>query len=79
MLQIMLVNENLFFIKVHKWIEKFGLNDHKIILGGDFNFTEENRLDRNSNVNIKSKRKAMNRNWCNQKTNPALNTKAGNK
>ena len=27
----------------------------------------------------KSKRKAMNRNWCNQKTNPALNTKAGNK
>ena len=28
---------------------------------------------------IKSKRKAMNRNWCNQKANPALNTKAGNK
>ena len=27
----------------------------------------------------KSKRKAMNRNWCNQKTNPALNTKEGNK
>ena len=27
----------------------------------------------------KSKRKAMNRNWCNQKANPALNTKAGNK
>ena len=27
----------------------------------------------------KSKRKAMNRNWCNLKTNPALNTKAGNK
>ena len=26
---------------------------------------------------IKSKRKAMNRNWCNQKANPALNTKAG--
>ena len=26
-----------------------------------------------------SKRKAMNRNWCNQKANPALNTKAGNK
>ena len=27
---------------------------------------------------LKSKRKAMNRNWCNQKANPALNTKAGN-
>ena len=27
----------------------------------------------------KSKRKAINRNWCNQKANPALNTKAGNK
>ena len=27
----------------------------------------------------KSKRKAMNRNWSNQKANPALNTKAGNK
>ena len=26
----------------------------------------------------KSKRKAMNRNWYNQKANPALNTKAGN-
>ena len=28
---------------------------------------------------IQSKRKAMNRNWSNQKANPALNTKAGNK
>ena len=28
---------------------------------------------------IESKRKAMNSNWCNQKANPALNTKAGNK
>ena len=26
-----------------------------------------------------SKRKVMNRNWYNQKANPALNTKAGNK
>ena len=26
-----------------------------------------------------SKRKAMNRNWCNQKANPALKTIAGNK
>ena len=31
-----------------------------------------------SHINI-SKRKAMNRNWYNQKANPALNTKAGNK
>ena len=31
------------------------------------------------NGDHKSKRKAMNRNWCNQKANPALNTKAGNK
>ena len=28
---------------------------------------------------IKSNRKAMNRNWSNQKANPALKTKAGNK
>ena len=27
----------------------------------------------------KCKRKAMNRNWCNRKANPALKTKAGNK
>ena len=26
-----------------------------------------------------SNRKAMNRNWCNQKANPALKTKTGNK
>ena len=29
--------------------------------------------------NKKSNRKAMNRNWSNQKANPALKTKAGNK
>ena len=28
---------------------------------------------------FKSNRKAMNRNWSNQKANPALKTKAGNK
>ena len=28
---------------------------------------------------LESKRKAMNRNWYNQKANPALNTKTGNK
>ena len=30
-------------------------------------------------LTTKGKRKAMNRNWYNQKANPALNTKAGNK
>ena len=30
-------------------------------------------------TNNKSNRKAMNRNWSNQKANPALKTKAGNK
>ena len=34
---------------------------------------------KNTNEFDKSKRKAMNRNWYNQKANPALNTKAGNK
>ena len=30
-------------------------------------------------VAMESNRKAMNRNWSNQKSNPALKTKAGNK
>ena len=33
----------------------------------------------NNSLLPKSKRKAMNRNWYNQKANPALNIKAGNK
>ena len=33
----------------------------------------------NAAVSFKSNRKAMNRNWSNQKANPALKTKAGNK
>ena len=32
-----------------------------------------------TDLGSKSKRKAMNWNWYNQKANPALNTKAGNK
>ena len=32
-----------------------------------------------SNICKKSNRKAMNRNWSNQKANPALKTKTGNK
>ena len=35
-----------FFSKVHKWIEQFSLNENNIIIGGDFNYTEVNRLDR---------------------------------
>ena len=39
----------------------------------------EKGLMNNGLSDNKSKRKAMNRNWYNQKANPALNTKAGNK
>ena len=49
------------------------MNDHvgnidTLVDGADI----ENKYD-------KSNRKAMNRNWSNQKANPALKTKAGNK
>ena len=37
------------------------------------------KLDHLIEIDEESKRKAMNRNWYNQKANPALNTKAGNK
>ena len=36
-------------------------------------------LSSEENSYTKSNRKAMNRNWSNQKANPALKTKAGNK
>ena len=36
-------------------------------------------LHTNGNGPYKSNRKAMNRNWSNQKANPALKTKTGNK
>ena len=36
-------------------------------------------LHNHKNSANKRKRKTMNMNWCNQKANPALNTKAGNK
>lgn len=42
-----------FFGKVQKWIEKFALNESKIIIGGDFNFAENHSLDRSSHNNIK--------------------------
>ena len=38
----------------------------------------ESQLEKIKDIH-KSKRKAMNRNWYNQKANPAFNTKAGNK
>ena len=34
-----------FFSKIHKWIDKFAQNENNLIIGGDFNFTE-NDLDR---------------------------------
>ena len=37
-----------FFFKIQKWIDKFAMNDQKLIIGGDFNFTEDNILDRSS-------------------------------
>ena len=43
----------------------------------DMYFKIQKSLD--CDCHSKSKRKAMNRNWSNQKANPALNTKAGNK
>ena len=37
-----------FFFKIQKWIDKFAMNDQKLIIGGDFNFTEDSILDRSS-------------------------------
>ena len=39
----------LFFLKIQKWISKYSINNENIILGGDFNHTESNSLDRNEN------------------------------
>ena len=46
----------------------FFLNDMKIAMLNVFRIL----------VQLESNRKAMNRNWSNQKANPALKTKAGN-
>ena len=35
-----------FFYKIQKWIDKFAMNEQKLIIGGDFNYTDENKLDR---------------------------------
>ena len=70
-----------------QWIGKFGvmralMTDN----GGEFNSDEMRDITSVLNVQLcttagekKSKRKAMTRNWSNQKANPALKTNAGNK
>ena len=52
-----------------KYMIEIGLAKTKIIINNPDGFRREN----------KSNRKAMNRNWSNQKANPALKTKTGNK
>ena len=47
--------------------------------GGSYENPRSILKGKNKKIMYKSKRKAMNRNWYNQKANPALNTKAGNK
>ena len=42
-----------FFAKLKKWIERYAINDEQIILGGDFNHTEDNNLDRRCTGNNK--------------------------
>ena len=44
-----------------------------------FAYKTATEMAKKAEAHDKSKRKAMNRNWYNQKANPALNTKAGNK
>ena len=39
-----------FFCKIQKWIEKHAMNEQNLIIGGDFNVTEENNLDRHTNA-----------------------------
>ena len=42
-----------FFSKMQKWIDKFAQNENNLIIGGDFNFTENNALDRYNQTNTK--------------------------
>ena len=48
---------------------------HTIKSASNLKFTEKHAAE----FSNKSNRKAMNRNWSNQKANPALKTKTGNK
>ena len=66
-------------ISVHM---KFGYDWSSGFGGEDFLNTVDDgqtTADAGAWVYYKSNRKAMNRNWSNQKANPALKTKAGNK
>ena len=40
-----------FFSKMQKWIDKFAQNENNLLIGGDFNFTENNALDRYNQTN----------------------------
>ena len=42
-----------FFSKINKWIDQYALNEEKMILGGDFNFTEDKSIARHTNNNFK--------------------------
>ena len=41
-----------FFHKIQKWITNYSQNKEEIIIGGDFNFTEFNNLDRKNITSI---------------------------
>ena len=42
-----------FFLKLNKWISRFAHNKEEIILGGDMNYTEPNKIDRKDKENTK--------------------------
>ena len=41
------------FLKLNKWISRFAHNKEEIILGGDMNYTEPNKIDRKDKENTK--------------------------
>ena len=47
------IEKPFFFTKIQKWLDKFALNENSIIIGGDFNYTHENSLDRYKHNDIK--------------------------
>ena len=72
---------------MHVGFKTFHLSEHKNIcccllqvcsIFIRFSATLINEISRYK-IEEKSNRKAMNRNWSNQKANPALKTKTGNK
>ena len=83
----LLINEN---IVIETWkndFEKLYNNDENNTFNDDFHMgalshkllLEDRMLDPLYDSNMERNRKAMNRNWRNQKANPALKTKTGNK